>query len=448
MSMRDKHGFDKTELIKGPFKDQIDTPKSDPAVSPNGSPLAVHTGRGKKLNIWIAIFAILLIGVIVYGIIQVVNQTKLEPGWYMITAQEDKTVPSYASGTQLLYMFTGSSRQTRKQYDGLMSDYSAALKSVYSQLDAHAVCSFCTNIASINQNPGKPITVSPELYRTLQDADRLTREQRGFNLYAGALYEEWNGVLYSEEKVMFDPLGDPIEAERLSRLAAATSDLSNFDLKFSQTDVYTVTLTVSDEYVALLRELECPNAPTLDLNLLQDAYKLQMVAEILEAKGYQNGCLTSDSGVSVTFPNYNAQWTLEGLQDGKIAAAAEYQIPPSACAVRLRAFSLGGENDPYYAIQADGKQYFRHPNLASDGVFRENLTAAVVCSETRSAPETALDCLSLFAQDSPDGVKETARGLGQSSAAFLLRDDPTTLWTTDGTIAAVEENGYHAEQIP
>lgn len=433
------------------YKDQM----SEAELAAQKSPLAPRKTTKTSAIVRIILFSVLIITGIVFLAISFFKKNDAKPGWYEITAQMDKKVPKYQLGQQMTYLFTGSGDEIKQGEEAVTKIYTAALKSSFAQLDPKKSYSGYTGIADVNARLGEEVEVSPELLAVLRDADRLTRENRGFNLYAGGLYAEWNSILYLADPTEFDPLNNPNEAERISRLAEAAADLDNFRLQFTEGETCTVRLDVSAEYRALMEDLELTDAPILDLNVLQEAYKLRMVADRLESKGYRRGYLTGNRGVTVALSECDAEglsYAFTGHQEDGEAPAAYLPITPGSCAVNLLGFAAArqdGEAEPgYYAIEQGGEVHYRHPVLSADGQFHDNLLlSAFVWSDSLSPAETCLACLELYRQDSPYETKAFSLTLTDCSAAFLFWDDPMTVWSTDSNIIPASDYRYTGQLL-
>ncbi len=433
------------------YKDQMD----EAELAAQKSPLAPRKTTKSSAIVRTVLVVGLFIAGIVFLLICFFKSDERKPGWYEINAQMDKKVPKYQLGEQMTYLFTGSTKQIKQAESEVTKLYTSALKSSFAQLDPKTSYSGYTGIADINAHLGEEVTVSRELLAVLRDADRLTRENRGFNLYAGGLYAEWNSILYLADPTDFDPLNNPDEAERISRLAEAAAELDNFHLQFTEGETCTVRLDVSQAYLALVEDLELTGAPVLDLNVLQEAYKLRMVADKLESRGYCSGYLTGNRGVTVALSECNAEglsYAFTGHQEEGDAPAAYLPITPGSCAVNLLGFAAArqdGESEPgYYAIEQEGTIHYRHPVLASDGQFHDNLLlSAFVWSDKLSPAEVCLACLELYRQDSPNETKAFSLTLSDCSAAFLFWDDPMTVWSTDSNIIPASDYRYTGQLL-
>lgn len=402
----------------------------------------------KKLILRFAAFAVFLVIAVVAVTVGVSNLNRVEEGLQTIEASLDKEVPLYQSGVSFRHWFSGSSSAIRLGVKELTELYSASLKDVYRLLDPENSYESWTNLATVNQNRGREITVPRELYELLRQADALTRRGGAYNLYAGAFYAEWESLRYQLEPEASDPLNDPEEAERLRRLAEASAELSNFSLEFLDDAGCSLRFTVSEGYLALLRELELTEAPILDLNLLEDAFKLQLTAERLEQRGYDCGYLSTDSGLTLALSACpeGGSYALYGAGEGKPLPAAWCPMLPGSSAAFLRAFALEDEAG-YYSLERDGAEILRHPWLPADGQDRQLLEAALVRGAQKSLPETCYACLQLYSADSLDRAGALLAELPGFDAALLLRQTPDTVYIR-GAVEAVGENGYHSEPIP
>ena len=191
-----------------------------------------------------ALASLIAVGAITYGVIMLSHKDEgyqeIEP--YML---DDSTSPP--DNVKFNYYFTGKSNEIRQYMNVVKDDYSVAFNRIYKQLDPYNVYSAIVNINTLNKNTGKKTEVSEELYGVLKDAYEKTEKCEGYNMFAGALYYEWNSIIILEEPYEADPLLNESEKERLSRISEQVNDLSNFTLIFDDS-AKTVTFDVSEEY--------------------------------------------------------------------------------------------------------------------------------------------------------------------------------------------------------
>lgn len=418
--------------------------KNDPAQAINDNKPVDQ----KKLILRFAAFVIALSVGVAAVIIGISSANRLEEGLQTVEAELDKDLPLFQSGISFRHWFSGSSQEIRLGLKELNGAYSDALKDAHRLLDPEQLYEGWVNLATLNQNQGREIVVSAELYGILRQADDFTRRGTVYNVFAGALYAEWESLRYQLEPADTDPASDPEEARRLELLTAATRDLSNFSLEFLDDARCALRFTVSQSYLKLLDELELNEAPILDLNVLYDAFKLQLTAERLRQRGYDRGYLSTESGLTLTLSAYRdgGSYALYGPGETEALPAAGRPVTGGSCAAFLRAFALEDEAG-YYSVTRAGESLLRHPWLPADGDYREVLLSALVVGEGKSLPETCYACLSLYAADSPAAAKEAAGALNGFETALLLREAPKTVFVTDEAILPDTANGYAAEPI-
>ena len=401
----------------------------------------------KQTIIRLVVFLVMLALGVTFITIGVTSLGSRDEGLQEITAPLDEEVSYYELGVSFRHWFSGSSSEIRRGVRELEEVYAAALKDAYRILDPVNTYEGWDNLATVNRNLGREVVVGRELYRVLADALERTDRGEGYSVFSGALCAEWEALRYALEPVDFDPVNDPGEAERLARLTAATAERSNFSLELLDAESCRVRLTVSQSYLELLEELEIADAPILDLNALKDAWKLQLVAERLEERGYDRGYLLTDSGLLLTLSGYSdgGEFCLYSRQGEENVPAAARPIRAGSCTVQMRAFGLG-EEPGYYAVEQDGETLLRHPWLPADGVYRELLLTGLVGGEGLTAPDACYACLRLFACDSEEALLALAKQL-PGSVALLLRSDPKVVRVTDDSFTPAADYGYTVQRI-
>ncbi len=298
-----------------------------------------------KLPLRIAGFVLALIVAAVAFSKAITNLGIHEEGYYDIQPAADKEAPYYFSGVEYVYHITGKNPGEMRSLNKLVTEeYSSILSRAYKLLSADEVFEDYRNIAYIDQHRGEKVYISEELFDILKDAYVKTKEQKGFNMFAGALYAEWRGIIYSYDHESYDPINNDDEALRIEKIAEMTRDLSNFELLLDEGEK-SVIFNVSGEYMQMMKELET-DSPVLDLNLMKYAYELEMVRAHMEAKGYTAGMLSSGNGllsgekllvinmedVAMKYPVYDRRdsevYKFQDVQmDGKFSLAAFHAFP-------------------------------------------------------------------------------------------------------------------------
>ena len=384
----------------------------------------------KHVPLRIAAFALaFIIAVTAFGF-AVAGLGHKDAGYYSINADPNDEAPLYTAGVSLRCWFEGGSEEIKASLNGVQASYNAALLESYKLLDAENEYLSLNNVASLNAKIGEPLSLDERLYDILLDADAKTREGKGYNLFAGPLYAEWTTLLYLENPADYDPLNEPEEAARLDRLAALANDLSLYSLTVVDAESHTLRFDVDGRVLQTLEELEI-DAPILDLNLLHDAYELELTAARLEADGFHSGYLSSNSGLSLSLSEMKTgEFRLYALGSEGVEPAAAVIAEGGTAASQFRVFAYSDDAGGFYSVtDAEGTVHFRHPYVPADGVYHEKLRSSLVVNLQGDAVEACYRNLCLHSQDS----------LRESRDLALESPDPI-LYTTEGSGSTVYAN--------
>ena len=354
---------------------------------------------------------------------------KKEPGYYDIETTPSDEAPLYASGFQLVYWLEGESSDIKHQLNTLKDLYSTALERSYKLVDPETTYEGYVNLASLNASLGQEMEVSGELYHILTDAWEKTRQQRGFNLFAGALQGEWSSILSLTDMEDFDPATNPDVADRLSALAEKTGDLSQFDLKVTDEARHMLQITVDGGYTAFLREKEyCQTV--LSLGLMEDAYRLELVRDALEERGYTNGYLSTDSGLTLSLSGHGeGAFGFYGYDGtGPLQYAALAAAPNGVCSY-VRSFPMEEGEILYHHIRDEAGERFYHPNfVTATGGMAHVLTTAAAVRYDGDVVGCAYETLCLYNLETREAVCQEAAG--DVTLVCQFRDDPAgTMYT-------------------
>lgn len=376
----------------------------------------------KHVPLRIAVFALaFIIAVTAFGF-AVAGLGHKDAGYYSITADPNDEAPLYTAGVSLRCWFEGESESIKASLTGVQASYNAALLQSYKLLDAENEYLTLNNVASLNAKPGEPLSLDERLYDILLDAYAKTQEGEGYNVFAGPLYAEWTTLLYLENPADYDPLNDPEEAARLEKLAALANDLSLYSLTVVDAERHSLRFDVDARVQRELEELEI-DAPILDLNLLHDAYELQLVAAALEADGFHSGYLSADSGLSLSLSEMKTgEFRLYSVGAEGTEPAAAVVAAGGTAASQFRSFSYGDDPAGFYTVtDSEGFEHPRSPFVPADGVFREKLQASLVVNLQGDAAEA---CYRNLCLNSRDTLRE--------SKALAAASDCPILYTTPG----------------
>lgn len=353
------------------------------------------------------------------------------PGYYEIEAPASEEASFYRNGFTLLYYFEGSSDAIKAEMNTLKDLYTTTLMRSYKLLDTENTYEGFTNLATLNQSAGETVQVSDELFAILEDAERRTREAKGFSLFAGAMYTEWNSILSLDDISEFDPACNADMGIRVSELAQKTADLSHFSLTMDSAN-RTVSFTVSDEYRRFLEENEY-DFHILSTNILTDAYRLELIRNALEQRGFCNGYLYTDSGLTLSLSDHDeGSYAVYALEDGSVVQCAAVTGGANSANSFLRVFAMR-ENETMYHYSADVGQYY-HPNFAADGTFGNAVASVSATRYDGDIVSCCYDNLILLTSDSREAAVSAA-GSSETVFAFTFQRDAAGQVFTNRTTA-------------
>ena len=320
-----------------------------------------------------------------------------ESGYQTIVYENTHADVLYRTGISMIYWAEGNAADIRTLSNTVQRIYSDSLYRNFIQLDSAEVYAETENIAALNRHPGEEIRIPDRLAGVLRDALEKTGADEGYSAFAGALYDEWERLLYLDEPQNADPANSPEEAERIARIAGAVRPENGIRLTLSEGEGGTTAcLTVPEEYRRLAEELEI-SAPVLDLNLLRDAYLMDLVAEEMKAAGYPDYVLFSKSGLALTA---RAKETLivSVMKDGEAAATLSAAGP--AASIRFAAGELRSDGYGAYTVNGLKRHYWFD---ARTGGFRDAVDQAVMAGPAR-AVDLAWEMIRLNCAEDPGTV--------------------------------------------
>ncbi len=353
--------------------------------------------------IFVISFAVAVIA-ITFGVTRMGHK---DPGFYVITPQADEEAMGYQNGVTFSCYFDGKSGEVKDGIKRAGVVYSQSLSTAYKLLDPKNEYAGFTNLAYLNAHFGEEVTLSEDLYNILTDAWEKTKEEKGYSMFAGALYAEWEGIRMLSEPEEYDPLMNEDEAERILKLREETANSACFDLRVMDASAHTVVITVDPAYTALLADLEC-DAPILDLNILHDAYEMELVRKALEAEGFNRGALVTDSGLTVNLSAQDqGEFALYTLENG--AVSLKERVPAGAGSVLSFFHCFATEKGPgYYSLRAGDTDVYRSPYMPLLTEDPEKVLASWSISRGETAggdiAETVYANVKLWAGEDPNAM--------------------------------------------
>ena len=360
----------------------------------------------KHIGLRIAVTAVAFVIAVVAITLGVASLGKKEPGYQTIEAKVDAEAITYNNAVLYRYWFDGKSNEIKGGIRSLVLVYTPILSAAYKQLDHQNVYAGHVSMGAINQNLGKVVNVSPELYAVLKDAYAKTLEGKGFNMFAGALYAEWKSIQILEDPNEFDPINNENEAERIHAIAAVVSDLSNFNLEFLDDSLCSVRFSVSSAYEEFCREYEI-TAYALDLNNLKDAYMLAWIGKALVEAGFSIGHLTTPEGLALnTSPRGSLSYDMHTWEYGKDSVYASVELDGVFSAAGFTAYSMGSD----FGYSLDNR--YRHLFFdVRTGDFTDVLMSVTIISQDKDIVENAYQTMILNTLKTEQEVKDYASDL-------------------------------------
>lgn len=367
----------------------------------------------KHIVLRVILTAIFFVIAVVAFTVGITNIGKKTSGYQLIEGKTDAEALTYNNSVHYKYWFEGSSNQIKRSVRGLEAEYTPILSAAYKQLDHQNTYTGNVSIGTINQNLGKEVSVSPELYAILQDAYGKTLEKKGFNMFAGALYDAWHSILILEDPEEFDPLFSEYQAQRISAIAETVNNLDNFKLEFLPDN--TVRFSLSDEYQAFCTQYEI-EAYALDLNILKDAYMLQWIGTSLVEKGFRYGYLFTEEGTVLNTSDRGSldygMYTLERDSKGELVerSYATISLDGMFSATTLTAWGMG--SDYGYTMETDQGTVLRseHFNVAT-GEQNDAALSLTVINPDLDLVDTVYQAIQANNLDSEKAIEAASKAL-------------------------------------
>ena len=380
----------------------------------------------KQKKPWPRIIAFLIaVGIAIASFtIGIMQYAHRETGYYEVGYSNAANAEVYDSGVHLLYYAEGGSSFIRQHLNEVQRVFSDDLLQYYRLLSAEKTYEGLNNIAALNAAPEQALKVDAVLYAVLKDAYARHEMQEGYHLFSGVLHTEWQSMRYLEEPEQTDPLLNDDEAEFLKVLTSQLARKEQFSLEFDDNNS-TVTLHISEEYRNWTEQNEI-EAPVLDLNLLHDAYLLQLVAMQMTAQGYTDGYLYTESGISISLGKQgNMEYSLYAVGESGVETIAVTALQQPAAFCSFTVVSPTEERYGYYKIELEGKPYYRHPYVnVKNGSFSNVLMTAALGGTSEQAVDLAYVMLVLSSLESAEAVTEYVKALPlEIISAYTLQND-------------------------
>ena len=380
---------------------------------------------------------VLAVGAFTFGVTRIGYK---DEGMYELTAAADTELPLYQSGIHAKFLFRGSSTQIKLALGQADKVYTEALKRNVKLLDAKQEYDGVVNVATLNARLNQDVTVSPALYAVLTDAWEKTRAGEGYSLFAGPLYAEWESILILTEPEDFDPLRNENEAERLRLLADWAGQIDKLRLVEVDAEQHILRVEASEDYLRFLEDMEL-EPRVLDLNLLREAYLLELTGKELEEQCLHEGYLSTDSGLILSLSGQSTgEYVLYGYRNQIPQVAATARVTPGSAYSQFTAFPLiTGVQTEYYTLEEAGKAHLRNPWLPADGLDRELLLSSGVLRSDGALVEACFENIRLRSAESAAALEKLA-GESAAAVAWMLQGDESVYFNAQADGAFASEN--------
>jgi hypothetical protein len=244
-------------------------PETRKGNSPNGGVVKDGSFFSDKKNVVrLILFLIAFLTAVFFIAYGIYNMTNKKPGVHVIEAEYDYEVPVYSLGFTFEYTFEGSSNSIKETTVELKNCYSSSLRWIYKLLDADNIYGSLKNVAFINENAGKDVSVSDELYAILSDAWGKTQESEGYSVLSGPIRHFREMLVYGYDPEERDPINDETIKAILFKCEEMIYSGKAGALYFDE-DKKTVRLEIDPAFSEFLDQngVECP---VLDLYLLRE----------------------------------------------------------------------------------------------------------------------------------------------------------------------------------
>ena len=328
--------------------------------------------KNLKLRVLIFVLAFLLATFsFSYGVYQL---GKKDQGVYEIEANRNSDVSFYDSGIKMYYYLDDDSNQIKSNLESITNIYSNSLANIYCLLDNKNTYDNYENIASINQHLNQEIELDETLFNIILDAYKLTNENNGYSIFAGPIFESWEGILNSTSQLDYDPINNSFEKERLETIKELINDSNNISIDIIDNNKHIIKVNVSKQLINTLNKYEYQNG-LIDLNLLKDSYIAKFLKDEFNKYNFTDGYLRFDSGLLINMSDRDFGNYILYSYDNNPVNIAEIKVENKICITCFKKFSLGEDN--YYQVDL----LFRSPFISSiSGYPFDNLSSSYIYS--------------------------------------------------------------------
>ena len=386
---------------------------------------SVELSENRLKTKWILVGAFVVLALVAFGI-AINGWLSEEPGWVEIEATAGKMhcgedfIFSYCLGEGEL-----SPTKEKKQIREL---YSQCVVNAYQLFHASESFEGVVNLHTLNQNPNQPHTVSPTLYNALA----LSEQSGGRLVYLGALAEEYRKAFFVQSEQVTaeeDPAVDAEYAAFCKAIADYANDSQSVQLELDEN--YTVTLRVSEEYLAYASEngLEV----FVDLHRIQNAFIIDYLADQMIGNGFTKGCISSCDGYVRNLDDGSTPYSINlfHLRDLEIYPAARMEYTGARAIVSMRSYPMGERDSLSYCILPNGTIITPYLNPET-GLYTSAASELVAYSESNGCAALAMKLWTVYTAQTLD-----TEALNSADVSWIWIDD-TVIRTNDSDLILKE----------
>ena len=376
----------------------------------------------KKLIIRIVLFAIVFIVAVLAITNGVLQIGRKKTGFTEITEAADEEAILYGSDYKLMYYASGSQAEIKELCNKVSADYSRILQELYKLTDPRKEYEDMVNLATLNRRPGEKLEIPELLFNILEDALRKTQEGKGYSVFSGVFYDEWNTILMLDEPLEYEPLLNSEQKARFEQINAFRDIEGTFSLELDQTKK-TAVFAFSGEYRDLRSELES-DAPVLDLGLLREAYVAENVIRELEKLGYHDGYLETAGGLTVCMSENSRGYTsFYGKNGDKNSLCALYPAKGGRACSFFRLFPLQEEEYGFYQLPEKDGGWLRGPYIAAFCDPSGLLSSSLTVKEDGCAADAVYENLKLYTYSDPEALLRTVQSSNVPTVLTLFGEN-------------------------
>lgn len=368
-----------------------------PDHTPNVKPVEKIELSERHIKLRIVLVVLFIaVALVAFGF-AIVSVLSTDAGWRQVQTQ---TAEENCGGEFVFYYeIQEGGLKGSEELQALTNAYNEVTVNAYRIFRATEQFEGVYNLAYVNANPNRVVTVDDALYRAFEtlagSASRLA--------YYGPVYQLYDRLFYAlddESAALYDPARSEETAALVAQLAAFAADEECIGLELLGEG--RVRLNVSGEYMQFVRDngftAEDGTAVYLDFFVLRNAFIVDYMAENLIAAGYTHGMLTSYDGYSRVLEGEGSfQTDIYDRTEEGVYLAGKASGTGAVRSVQLRSYMISASERGYKYTYADGTAV--HAYLDEEGRCASCMDELFAYSVRMSCAELMLAVLPVYTAD-------------------------------------------------